>query len=125
MSRDDGHTFTSARPMKAFRGYAVCEQEDGYADENETPSVPRDVGLQELTQLLISVGYSSGRRIDYRVSLGDSSGFDLRKLFWNSRGGSYLIATPCRLQIPTSATPRWVLAFPTAGAEPLRPARRE
>ena len=30
MSGDDGHTFTSARPMKAFRGYAVCEQEDGH-----------------------------------------------------------------------------------------------
>ena len=31
MNGDDGHTFTSARPMKAFRGYAVCEQEDGHA----------------------------------------------------------------------------------------------
>jgi hypothetical protein len=31
MSGVDGHTFTSARPMKAFRGYAVREQEDGHA----------------------------------------------------------------------------------------------
>ena len=31
MSGDDGHTFTSARPMKAFRDYPVCEQEDGRA----------------------------------------------------------------------------------------------
>jgi hypothetical protein len=31
MSGDDGHTFTSAPPMKAFRGYAVREQEDGHA----------------------------------------------------------------------------------------------
>jgi len=30
MSGDDVHTFTSAHPMKAFRGYAVCEQEDGH-----------------------------------------------------------------------------------------------
>jgi hypothetical protein len=28
MSGNDGHTFTSARSVKAFRGYAVCEQED-------------------------------------------------------------------------------------------------
>jgi hypothetical protein len=28
MSGDDGHTFTSADLMKAFRGYAVREQED-------------------------------------------------------------------------------------------------
>ena len=31
MSGDDGHTFTSARPMKAFRDYPVCEQEDAHA----------------------------------------------------------------------------------------------
>ena len=31
MSGDDVHTFTSARPMKAFRDYAVCEQEDDHA----------------------------------------------------------------------------------------------
>ena len=31
MSGDDGHTFTSARLMKAFRDYPVCEQEDGRA----------------------------------------------------------------------------------------------
>ena len=30
MSGEDGHTFTSAHPMKAFRGYAVREQEDGH-----------------------------------------------------------------------------------------------
>ena len=30
MSGDDGYTFTSARSMKAFRGYAVREQEDGH-----------------------------------------------------------------------------------------------
>lgn len=29
MSGDEGHTFTSVRPMKAFRGYAVREQEGG------------------------------------------------------------------------------------------------
>ena len=30
MRGEDGHTFTSARPMKAFRGYAVREQEDSH-----------------------------------------------------------------------------------------------
>ena len=30
MSGEDGHTFTSADLMKAIRGYAVCEQEDGH-----------------------------------------------------------------------------------------------
>ena len=31
MSGEDGHTFTSADLMKAFRGYAIREQEDGHA----------------------------------------------------------------------------------------------
>ena len=31
MGGEDGHTFTSAHPMKAFRGYALREQEDGHA----------------------------------------------------------------------------------------------
>ena len=30
MSGEDGHTFTSARPMKAFRDCAVREQDDGH-----------------------------------------------------------------------------------------------
>ena len=30
MGGDEGYTFTSADLMKAFRGYAVREQEDGH-----------------------------------------------------------------------------------------------